>query len=104
MLRLYTIIIVTSIMFLVTPFLSEFAFAEQPIEDSNDPISFNIEMLPWEEVNEILPKFSKFEVIDVETGLRFSVQRRAGSKHADVQPLTRKDTKIMKEIYQGKWS
>ncbi|MBM4762001.1 hypothetical protein [Bacillus sp. B15-48] len=60
--------------------------------------------LNWDEVNEILPKYSKFTVVDLETGKKFRVQRRAGSRHADVQPLTAQDTKIMKEIYNGKWS
>lgn len=63
-----------------------------------------IKMTQWEEVNEILPRYSKFTVVDLETGLKFRVQRRAGSNHADVQPLTSKDTAIMKEIYNGKWS
>ncbi|WP_077213652.1 hypothetical protein [Bacillus dakarensis] len=62
------------------------------------------EMIPWEQVNDILPKYTKFTVRDLETGKEFKVQRRAGSQHADVQPLTSKDTKIMKEIYHGKWS
>lgn len=66
--------------------------------------SYNIEMLNWKEVNQILPKYTKFTVMDVETGKKFKVQRRAGSHHADVQPLTSKDTKIMKRIYGGKWS
>lgn len=72
--------------------------------DEDHPISFEIEILPWEIAKDILPKGKKFTVIDVETGLQFKVQRRAGSKHADVQPLTTKDTKIMKKIYDGKWS
>jgi hypothetical protein len=63
-----------------------------------------IEKLPWSEVNQLLPRYSKFTVVDFETGKRFRVQRRAGSHHADVQPLTSKDTKIMKRIYGGKWS
>jgi hypothetical protein len=63
-----------------------------------------IEMIPWEEVNEILPKYTKFTVRDLVTGKEFRVQRRAGSRHADVQPITKEDTKVMKEIYQGKWS
>jgi len=67
-------------------------------------INFQIEMLNWKEVNDLLPRYSKFIVLDVETGQRFKVQRRAGSNHADVQPLTGKDTKIMKKIYGGKWS
>lgn len=62
------------------------------------------EMLPWGEVNKILPKYSVFVVRDLETGLEFEVQRRAGSQHADVQPLTEEDTAVMKRIYNGKWS
>lgn len=75
----------------------------QTVHGENN-ISFNIEMLPWEEVNRILPKYTKFIVMDMESGRQFRVQRRAGSHHADVQPLTSKDTKIMKKIYGGKWS
>jgi len=72
--------------------------------DNDTPLSFQIEILPWEIAREIIPKGEKFTVTDVETGLQFKVQRRAGSKHADVQPLTTHDTKIMKKIYNGKWS
>lgn len=74
--------------------------------DEKEPthISFQIEILNWDAVNEVLPKKSKFTVIDVESGKSFDVQRRAGSRHADVQPLTKKDTKIMKDIYDGSWS
>ncbi|MCM3600937.1 hypothetical protein M3175_09350 [Robertmurraya korlensis] len=76
----------------------------QKYDDDDLPISFEIEILPWEKAKDILPKGKKFTVIDVETGKQFKVQRRAGSRHADVQPLTTRDTKIMKEIYDGKWS
>lgn len=61
-------------------------------------------MIPWDQAKKIFPLKSKFRVIDLQTGLHFRVQRRAGSQHADVQPLTRKDTKIMKTIYNGRWS
>ena len=70
----------------------------------DEGMGLQIEMLPWEKVNGILPKYSKFTVLDLETGKMFKVQRRAGNRHADVQPLTSKDTKIMKEIYGGEWS
>ncbi|PLT28868.1 hypothetical protein [Peribacillus deserti] len=73
-------------------------------EDENTPISFKLELLPWEEATQLIPKKTKFTLIDVETGLHFKVQRRAGNQHADVQPLTVKDTKIMKNIYGGNWS
>jgi len=42
-------------------------------------------------------------VTDVRTGISFKVQRRGGSKHADVQPLTAADTAKMKQLY-GQWS
>ena len=64
----------------------------------DESMSIQIDMLPWEKVHQILPKYSKFTVLDVETGKLFKVQRRAGNRHADVQPLTSKDTTIMKEI------
>lgn len=83
--------------------LSEHTYATTDEPDLS-PISFQIEIQNWEAVNKILPKYSKFTVIDVESGKSFDVQRRAGSRHADVQPLTREDTKIMKEIYDGNWS
>jgi hypothetical protein len=67
-------------------------------------MSYKIEMLNWKEVNHLLPKYTKFTVMDVETGKKFKVQRRAGSQHADVQPLTVKDTLVMKKIYGGIWS
>ena len=74
------------------------------LENDLDPTSFKVKVLPWEQVNTILPKKSKFTIIDVESGLLFDVQRRAGNSHADVQPLTHRDTKMMKTIYNGKWS
>jgi len=73
-------------------------------EEITSPISFDIQLLNWNTINEMIPRYSKFTIIDIETKKQFKVQRRAGSQHADVQPLTVKDTKIMKEIYDGKWS
>ncbi|MFC0472564.1 hypothetical protein ACFFHM_19275 [Halalkalibacter kiskunsagensis] len=58
----------------------------------------------WKEVDQLIPRYTSFMITDLESGLNFEAQRRAGSSHADVQPLTEKDTKIMKEIYDGKWS
>lgn len=58
----------------------------------------------WDEVNKLFPRMAKAKIVDLETGLSFRVQRRAGSLHADVQPLTREDTEVFKAIYQGRWS
>lgn len=61
-------------------------------------------LVTWSEADALIPKGTEFTVRDLETGLRFRVQRRAGSDHADVQPLTKQDTAVMKEIYNGQWS
>ncbi|MBN3554408.1 hypothetical protein JYA63_09040 [Fictibacillus nanhaiensis] len=68
------------------------------------PIVKKGEVLEWEKVNKLLPKGATFKVVDLETGFYFQVQRRAGNKHADVQPLTRDDTAVLKHLYNDKWS
>ncbi|MEH7351070.1 hypothetical protein [Gottfriedia acidiceleris] len=96
------------VLFIVILSLSLISFTDFTYAKTDEPvltpISFQIEIQDWEAVNKIIPKYSLFTVIDVESGKSFNVQRRAGSRHADVQPLTREDTRIMKEIYGGNWS
>ncbi len=96
----YTALIVT---FVLTSMVNHSVYANE-WEDEDGPINFKIEMLSWKKVNEILPNKSKFVIIDVESGLAFKVQRRAGTQHADVQPLTKEDTLMMKKIYHNQWS
>ncbi|AEG61622.1 hypothetical protein [Desulforamulus ruminis] len=62
------------------------------------------EFLSWDEVDKIFKRYTNATVVDVDTGLSFRVQRRGGTYHADVQPLTAGDTAIMKAIYNGEWS
>ncbi|CAM4408856.1 hypothetical protein FHS16_001094 [Paenibacillus endophyticus] len=61
-------------------------------------------LLTWQQSTDILPNKAIFSVTELESGLTFRVQRRAGSDHADVQPITKEDSRIMKQIYNGKWS
>ncbi|MED2971129.1 hypothetical protein P4361_02410 [Fictibacillus sp. B-59209] len=75
----------------------EFPFTVYPVPEKG-------KIVQWSKVDKLLPKGKKFKVIDLETGFYFSVQRRAGNKHADVQPLTYKDTAVLKHLYNGKWS
>ena len=58
----------------------------------------------WTEASKIFYRGAKAEVIDLWTGKSFNVMRTYGSNHADCEPLTAEDTKIMKEIYGGSWS
>jgi hypothetical protein len=66
--------------------------------------SFHGELVTWDIVKHLFPLRSDALVIDYRTGLRFWVRRLAGSRHADVQPLTAADTAVMKQIYGGAWS
>lgn len=77
---------------------------EPPPENVGEEPSFYGELVPWEEADKLFPKYERARIVDVDTRLAFKVQRRAGAEHADVQPLTKADTEIMKTIYQGKWS
>lgn len=62
------------------------------------------ELLHWKEASQLLPRYSTFTLMDLETGLTWNAQRRAGSFHADIQPLTNQDTLQLKTIYGGSWS
>lgn len=61
-------------------------------------------LVSWTLADRMFPRKAVATITDLETGLTFRGQRRAGSSHADVQPLTKQDTAIMKEIYGGRWS
>ena len=71
----------------------------QDIMEKN-PISF----LSWEQADTIFPHNTTVEVIDVETGQRFFVQRIYGSLHADVVPKQQQDTQILSALYGGTYS
>lgn len=58
----------------------------------------------WTVVNQALVINKIVTVTDFDTGLSYKVVRKAGSKHADCQPLTAQDTANMKKAYGGEWS
>jgi len=62
------------------------------------------ELVNWELADKLLPRFAVAEIVDIDSGRRFFVQRRAGTNHADVQPLTAHDTETMKRIVGGSWT
>lgn|GEM_PF-401987 len=76
---------------------------EGQISDLDKAIPYG-ELISWDAVNKIFPKYATATVIDFDTGVQFQVQRRGGYNHVDVQPLTADDTAIMKNIYEGKWA
>lgn len=63
------------------------------------------EMLDWwSAVDGVFPRNATALVTDVNTGKQFNIMRTYGTNHADCETLTAKDTKVMKDIWGGKWS
>ncbi|WP_025910506.1 hypothetical protein [Priestia flexa] len=95
--------------FIILLFISLITPTQASAKAKNHPLTYygavqKGKIIPWKEAQHLLLKGKKFTVIDMDTGLSFNVQRRAGNKHADVQPLTRTDTAVMKYIYDNHWS
>ena len=88
----------------ITMGIRQHSSTEPPSENEVTAPAFHGELIAWEEADQLFPKYQQARIVDVDTRLAFWVQRRAGTEHADVQPLTKADTEIMKTIYQGKWS
>jgi len=64
----------------------------------------NIGALDWfSKVQYIWPRGTNAIVTDVNTGKSFNLKRTYGTNHADVEPLTKKDTAIIKDLWNG-WS
>ncbi|NLY74683.1 MAG: LysM peptidoglycan-binding domain-containing protein [Firmicutes bacterium] len=63
-----------------------------------------IQAVPWSIVNQLWRNGEVARIIDPETGKSFQAKRLYGYYHADAEPLTKTDSKIMKEIFGGQWS
>jgi peptidoglycan hydrolase-like protein with peptidoglycan-binding domain len=66
--------------------------------------SGKVQVIPWSVVNEFWKRGENAVIIDVATGKQFRVRRHGGHHHSDTVPLTAEDTKIMLEIFGGKFS
>lgn len=62
-------------------------------------VLYPAEMVPWDEVNSLWKRGDNLKVYDVKTGKVWWAHRWAGGPHADVEPLTARDTAILCEIY-----
>lgn len=61
-------------------------------------------LLSWSEANVRFPVGTVARLVDVDTGQSFYIKRRGGQVHADSEPLTSDDTKVLRSIYGGSWS
>lgn len=62
------------------------------------------QLVSWSAVNNLFPIGSTATLQDFESGRKFKIYRLFGTNHADCEPLTADDTKIMKECFGGQWS
>ncbi len=62
-----------------------------------------VELLSWPKVSRIFTEFKPARVYDVRTGAVYYVQSFGNGNHADVEPLTREDTKILYSTYGNHW-
>lgn len=58
----------------------------------------------WTEAQYVVPIGTVFKIIDFETGKEWFAKRTIGANHADCEPLTAKDSAIMKEVWGGTFS
>ncbi len=63
-----------------------------------------VQLIPWSIVAQLWKTGAVARVIDVETGKSFMAQRYYGYYHADIEPLTKQDTRTLYEIYGNHWS
>jgi LysM repeat protein len=63
------------------------------------------ELLDWStEAQYVWPIGTNAKVIDMDSGLSWIMKRTYGAFHADVEPLSKEDTQIMKSVWGGEWS
>jgi LysM repeat protein len=58
----------------------------------------------WSEAQYVFSIGTVATVIDFDTGRSFQVKRTMGANHADTEPLTAEDARIMREIWGGSYS
>lgn len=105
-LRFLRLLIIAVPLLLIFIYLVQYFIPEEKNESPVKPLPGKLcgSFISWDETKEYFPNYSGATVIDIETRKQFNIQRRGGSNHADVQPLTAEDTATMKQIYNGEWS
>lgn len=58
----------------------------------------------WTEAQYVWTIGEDAKVIDFYTGVQWNMRRTIGANHADTEPVTAKDSEIMKQVWGGKWS
>lgn len=63
-----------------------------------------IQAIPWSIMDQFWRRGESARIIDLATGKSFTVKRYGGHYHSDTEPMTLQDTRILLDIYGGRWS
>jgi len=66
--------------------------------------SGKVEFLNWSEAKNVVRNGVPMRVVDVRTGLSFTIQSFSKSGHADVEPVSAADTEIILKSRNGVWA
>jgi len=64
----------------------------------------NVELLDWSVARNVIRTGVPMQVVDVRTGLNFTLRTFSMSGHADVEPMTQADTDVILQTRNGVWS
>jgi opacity protein-like surface antigen len=60
---------------------------------------FKVNIPVWEEADNLIPVFSRFRVVDLKTKKTWEMMRTSGKYHADVETISKEDTKTMLSVF-----
>lgn len=80
---------------------NEINLAESELAESEPDGDSEVELIDWSLANQLFAINYIAKITDVYTGKSFYVKRLGGINHADVEPLTKRDTEMMHQIWGG---
>ncbi len=84
---------------------SVFEEKHKPFIDSNPkPDPTTVQLIDWSEAKNIFTIGVPAKVYDVYSGITYFVKSFSNGHHADVEPVSKEDTSLLKETYGGSWS
>ena len=77
----------------------------QGSEPGKTPVAPNgVELIQWSEAKKVFTIGVTASVYDVWTGITYNVKSFSNGLHADVEPVTKEDTDLLKATYGEEWS
>ena len=68
------------------------------------PAANKVELIEWSDAKNIFTIGEPATIYDVRSGVTYRVKSFSNGLHADVEPITKEDTALLKQTYGGTWS